>query len=56
MDPYVDLELLKLVLGPGVDAIYQILKYTPIKDISTLDETVYVVSQEEIDRILTMED
>ncbi len=55
-DPYVDLELLKLVLGPGVDAIFQILKYTPIKNHSYQDGIGYLVTQEEIDRILLMED
>ena len=55
-DPYVDLELLKLILGPGVDAIFQILRYTPVKDQSYLKREGYLVTQEEIDRILFMED
>ena len=55
-DPYVDLELLKLVLGPGVDAIFQILKYTPLNNHSYQDDTGYLVTQEEIDKILSMED
>ena len=55
-DPYVDLELLKLVLGPGVDAIFQILKYTPVKNHSYQKSKGYLVTQDEIDRILMMKD
>ena len=55
-DPYVDLELLKLVLGPGVDAIFQILKFSLIRNHSYQNGIGYLVKQEEIDRILLMED
>ena len=51
-----DLELLKLVLGPGVDAIFQILKYTPMKNYTAQRGTAYLVTQEEIDKIMSMED
>ena len=56
MDPYVDLELLKLVLGPGVDAIFQILNHPPIKNHSSKLESGYLITQEEIDKIMAMED
>jgi len=54
-DPYVDMELLKLVIGPGVNLILQILqqqhypKSRPLFSLSTRR-----ISQEEIDTILDM--
>lgn len=54
-DPYVDLELLKLIIGPGVDSIMQIIQqWLPLKrpqsQISPL-----TINQKEVDEILTME-
>jgi predicted regulator of Ras-like GTPase activity (Roadblock/LC7/MglB family) len=54
-DPYVDMELLKLVIGPGVNLILQILqqqqysKGRPLFSLSSLQ-----ISQDKIDRILDM--
>ena len=55
-DPYVDLELLKLVLGPGVDVIYQLLSSSPIKSQNLTKKSGITISQEEIDDILTMDE
>ncbi|UCE13733.1 MAG: hypothetical protein JSV04_00825 [Candidatus Heimdallarchaeota archaeon] len=54
-DPYVDLELLKLIIGPGIDSIMQIIQqWLPLKrpqsQISSL-----TINQKEVDDILTME-
>ncbi|MFW9777276.1 MAG: roadblock/LC7 domain-containing protein [Candidatus Heimdallarchaeota archaeon] len=54
-DPYVDMELLKLVIGPGVNLILQILeehqypKSRPLFSLSSLH-----ISQDKIDKILEM--
>lgn len=55
-DPYVDLELLKLVLGPGVDVIYQLLSSSPIKSQNLTNKSGITISQKEIDDILTMDE
>jgi len=55
-DPYVDLELSKLVLGPGVDVIFQLLSSSPIKSQNLTQKSGITISQEEIDDILTMDE
>jgi predicted regulator of Ras-like GTPase activity (Roadblock/LC7/MglB family) len=55
-DPYVDLELLKLILGPGVDAIYQLLNQSPVNKPTSDNIVGYTISREELDDILSMED
>ncbi|MHA2226019.1 MAG: roadblock/LC7 domain-containing protein [Candidatus Hodarchaeales archaeon] len=53
-DPYVDLELLKLIIVPGVDAILQIIKHwTPLKRHKSpiID---LLITQEEIDDLLSL--
>ncbi len=55
-DPYVDLELLKLILGPGVDMIYQILNQTPTAKPPKTEITGFTISKREIDDILTLEE
>jgi predicted regulator of Ras-like GTPase activity (Roadblock/LC7/MglB family) len=55
-DPYVDLELLKLVLGPGVDVIFQLLSSSPIKSQNLTQKSGITISQKEIDDILTMDE
>ncbi|MFX0087002.1 MAG: roadblock/LC7 domain-containing protein [Candidatus Hodarchaeota archaeon] len=54
-DPYVDFELLKLIVGPGVDAILQTLQQRPETQYSISLITPLASSQKEIDDILTME-
>ena len=54
-DPYVDFELLKLIVGPGVDAILQILQQRPETQYQISLITPLIASQKEIDDILTME-
>ncbi len=54
-DPYVDFELLKLIVGPGVDAILQTLQLRPETHYPISLITSLVSSQKEIDDILTME-
>ena len=55
-DPYVDLELLKLILGPGVDAIFQILNQSPVNRQKSDSIVGYTISRKELDNILSMED
>ena len=55
-DPYVDLELLKLILGPGVDMIYQILSQTPKVKLLKTEISGYTFSKREIDEVLSIED
>ena len=55
-DPYVDLELLKLILGPGVDAIFQILNQSPVNRQESDSIVGYTISRKELDNILSMED
>lgn len=55
-DPYVDLELLKLILGPGVDAILQILNQSPMNKHTPDDVVGYTISRAEIDNILFMDE
>ncbi len=54
-DPYVDFELLKLIVGPGVDAILQILQQKPGAHYQTSLVTPLISSQKEIDDLLSME-
>jgi predicted regulator of Ras-like GTPase activity (Roadblock/LC7/MglB family) len=54
-DPYVDMELLKLVIGPGIDAILQILQQHPTLKRPLLQISSLNVSQSELDNILKME-
>lgn len=55
-DPYVDLELLKLILGPGVDAILQILNQSTMYSRTKANTIGYTVSQTEINKILSMDE
>ena len=55
-DPYVDLELLKLILGPGVDMIFQILNKTSMKKQSETNSSGFTILQSEIDEILSMKE
>ncbi|MHA2176532.1 MAG: roadblock/LC7 domain-containing protein [Candidatus Hodarchaeales archaeon] len=55
-DPYVDLELLKLVLGPGVDVIFQILIKSPVKPQTYTQREGITISQTEIDNLLSMDE
>ncbi len=54
-DPYVDMELLKLVIGPGVDAILEILQHSPSIKRNTARRSVLKNSQKELDTLLNME-
>jgi predicted regulator of Ras-like GTPase activity (Roadblock/LC7/MglB family) len=51
-DPYVDLELLNLIIGPAIDVILEILQKGPFQRfLPDLTSSLHV-SQEEIDQIL----
>lgn len=54
-DPYVDMELLKLVIGPGVDAILEILQDSPSIKRNATRIAVLKDSQKELDSLLDME-
>ena len=54
-DPYVDMELLKLIIEPGVDAILQILQKSPLFKRSPSQLSGLNITQEELDLILRME-
>ncbi|MFW9902846.1 MAG: roadblock/LC7 domain-containing protein [Candidatus Thorarchaeota archaeon] len=52
-DPYVDLELLKLIIGPAVDSIIQIIQqWTPLKRPQSQFSPL-AISQRDLDEILT---
>ncbi len=55
-DPYVDLELLKLIIGPGVDTILQILQQWPVIDKSKTQLSKIEITQVELDDLLIMDD
>jgi predicted regulator of Ras-like GTPase activity (Roadblock/LC7/MglB family) len=55
-DPYVDLELLKLVIGPGVDAILTILQQYPSLKRSSAQISDLKITQKELDVLLEMEE
>jgi predicted regulator of Ras-like GTPase activity (Roadblock/LC7/MglB family) len=54
-DPYVDMELLKLVIGPGVDAILEILQHYPSLKQNTDQISGLKNSQKELNALLDME-
>ncbi len=54
-DPYVDLELLKLIVEPGVDTILHILEQWPLAKHPKPSISYLSISQKEIDEILEME-
>lgn len=54
-DPYVDMELLKLIIEPGVDAILQILQKSPMLKRSPSQLSGLIITQQELDSILKME-
>ncbi|MFX0185817.1 MAG: roadblock/LC7 domain-containing protein [Candidatus Hodarchaeota archaeon] len=55
-DPYVDLELLKLVIGPGVDAILTILQQYPSLKRSSAQISNLKIKQKELDVLLEMDE
>lgn len=54
-DPYVDFELLKLIVGPGVDAILHILQQRPESQYPLSLFTPLITTRKEIDDLLSME-
>lgn len=54
-DPYVDLELLKLIIGPTIDSILQLIQQRPTLKHKQSQISTLSVSQEELDDILTNE-
>jgi len=53
-DPYVDLELLKLIIGPAADSILQIIQqWSPLKRPQTQFSPISI-SREKLDNILRM--
>ncbi|MFX1505993.1 MAG: roadblock/LC7 domain-containing protein [Promethearchaeota archaeon] len=52
-DPYVDLELLKLIIGPAVDSILQIIQqWSPLK--RPQSQSPLSITQKDLDEILKM--
>ncbi len=54
-DPYVDIELLKMIIEPGLDAILKFLKKVPNFKRSFSQMSGLKITQEELDFILNME-
>lgn len=54
-DPYVDLELLKLIIGPAIDSILKIIQQWPPSKRSQSQISSLSITQKELDKILTME-
>ncbi len=54
-DPYVDLELLKLIIGPAIDSILQLIQQWPTLKHKQSQISTLSVSREELDDILTNE-
>lgn len=54
-DPYVDLELLKLIVGPAVDSILQIIQQWPPLKRSQSKISPLTITRKELDNILTMD-
>jgi len=52
-DPYVDLELINLIIGPAVDAILEILKQEPFKRELPELSSSFNISREELDLLLS---
>ncbi len=54
-DPYVDLELLKLIIGPAIDSIMQIIQQWPPSKRPQSQISSLSITQKELDNILSME-
>jgi predicted regulator of Ras-like GTPase activity (Roadblock/LC7/MglB family) len=54
-DPYVDLELLKLIIGPAIDSVLKFIKQRPTLKHTRPRISALSVTREELDDILTKE-